>query len=50
MDPDGKGEGTYIGAAKIRWVTDEKTGKKSVEIENFATYPTRLMGVAKRSK
>ena len=50
MDPDGKGEGTYIGAAKIRWVTDDKTGKKSVEIENFATYPTRLMGVMKRSK
>ena len=50
IDPDGKGEGTYIGAAKIRWVTDDKTGKKSVEIENFATYPTRLMGVMKRSK
>jgi hypothetical protein len=50
MDPDGKGEGTYIGAAKIRWVTDERTGKKTVEIENFATYPTRLMGVMKRSK
>ena len=50
MDPDGKGEGTYVGAAKIRWVTDDKTGKKSVEIENFATYPTRLMGVTKRSK
>jgi hypothetical protein len=50
MDPDGKGEGTYVGAAKIRWVTDDKTGKKTVEIENFATYPTRLMGVMKRSK
>ena len=50
MDPDGKGEGTYIGAARIRWVTDDKTGKKTVEIENFATYPTRLMGVTKRNK
>lgn len=40
----GKGEGTYIAAAKIRWDSD---GDKisQVEIENFATFPARLLNV-----
>ncbi len=40
----GKGEGTYIAAARIRW---DANGEKSpqVEIENFATFPARLLGV-----
>ena len=41
----GKGEGTYIAAAKIRWDYDEKKQQHQVEIENFATYPARLLGV-----
>ncbi len=41
----GKGEGTYIAAAKIRWDYDEKKQQHQVEIENFATFPARLMGV-----
>jgi hypothetical protein len=36
----GKGEGTYIAAAKIRW-----TRNNEVEVENFATFPARLLGV-----
>jgi hypothetical protein len=49
IDPrTGKGEGTYIAAAKIRWATDRKTGQSQVEIENFATYPARLLGVIQR--
>lgn len=43
----GKGEGTYIAAAQIRW----KKGKNNdyyVEVENFATFPARLMGVSRR--
>ncbi len=45
IDPKtGKGEGTYIAAAKIRWNSD---GDKisQVEIENFATFPARLLNV-----
>lgn len=45
----GKGEGTYIAAAQIRWKQDKKSGEYQVEIENFATFPARLMGVTKRN-
>ena len=46
----GKGEGTYIAAAQIRWRKDKKSDQYQVEIENFATYPARLMGVQLRGK
>ena len=46
----GKGEGTYIAAAKIRWDYDEKKQQHQVEIENFATFPARLMGVVSSRK
>lgn len=50
IDPrSGKGEGTYIAAAKIRWRQDKSSGQYQVEIENFATFPARLMGVVQRS-
>lgn len=40
----GKGEGTYIAAARIRW--DSNDGKTpQVEIENFATFPAKLLAV-----
>jgi hypothetical protein len=46
IDPrTGKGEGTYIAAAKVRWDSNGDDGAPQVEIENFATYPARLMGV-----
>lgn len=46
IDPKtGKGEGTYIAAARVSWDKDGKNGQYQVEIENFATYPARLMGV-----
>jgi hypothetical protein len=49
VDPrTGKGEGTYVAAARIRWNQDKKTGQNQVEIENFATYPARLLGVTRR--
>jgi hypothetical protein len=49
IDPQtGKGEGTYIAAAKIRWRTDRRSGQNQIEIENFATFPARLMGVTQR--
>ncbi|MBK9162592.1 MAG: hypothetical protein IPM21_01505 [Acidobacteria bacterium] len=49
IDPKtGRGEGTFIAAAKVRWKRDSKDGEYHVEIENFATFPARLMGVTKR--
>jgi len=42
-DATGKGEGTYIAAARIRWIDD----KNQVEVENFATYPVKLTAVTR---
>ncbi len=43
IDPaSGKGEGTYIAAARVRWVQDKKTDNYHIEVENFATWPSRL--------
>lgn len=39
----GKGEGTYIAAARVRF--DDDNGRQQVEIENFATFPAKLLGV-----
>ena len=51
VDPQtGKGEGTYIAAARIRWNFDEKKQQYEIEIENFATYPARLVGVTRRGE
>ena len=49
-ESSGKGEGTYIAAAQIRWKQDKKSKQYQVEIENFATYPAKLMGVSRRGK
>ena len=46
----GKGEGTYIAAARIRWDRNDKNNQYQIEIENFATYPARLLGVMQRNR
>jgi len=49
VDPSsGKGDGTFIAAAKIRWQPDKRSGQNQVEIEDFSTFPARLMGVTER--
>jgi hypothetical protein len=49
VDPrTGRGEGTYIAAAQIRFRTDKKTGESQVVIEDFGTFPSKLMGVTMR--
>lgn len=49
IDPrTGKGEGTLIEAARIRWKDNSRAGGNVVEIENFATWPAKLMGVTQR--
>lgn len=51
IDPrTGKGEGTLIEAAQIRWKRDKKSNQYVVEIENFGTFPARLMGVSQRGR
>lgn len=47
VDPrTGKGDGTFIPAARIRFDDDENT----VEVEDFGTFPGRLMGVMMRGR
>jgi hypothetical protein len=43
VDEKGKGEGTFIPVAKIRYKVDKKTGKKEIDLENFGTYPARVI-------
>jgi hypothetical protein len=48
FDPrTGDGEGTFIPAAQIRFRS--KNGNSQVEIEDFGTFPGRLMGVKMRA-
>ncbi|MDM7921526.1 MAG: hypothetical protein QUS14_04425 [Pyrinomonadaceae bacterium] len=51
VDPKtGKAEGTYIGAAKIRWRRTDAAPGYEVEVESFATFPGKLMGVKERKR
>ncbi len=51
IDPQtGKGEGTYIAAAQIKMDFNKKSQQYQVEIENFATYPARLLGVVQSNR
>lgn len=42
----GKGEGTYIAAARIRF--DRDKNRRQIEIENFGTYPAKLLSVQRK--
>lgn len=51
IDPaTGKGDGTFLEAAKIRWKKDKKSDQYVVEIEDFGTFPARLMGISQRNR
>lgn len=51
VDPEtGRGDGTFIEAAQIRWKRDKRSNQYVVEIENFGTFPARLMGVSQRNR
>jgi hypothetical protein len=43
--PDSAGDGTFIGAARIRLGRDRDTNEEQIELESFGTFPGRLMGV-----
>ena len=49
LEPGGKkGSGTFIAACKIDLKRDKKTGKYQLELENFGTFPHKVMGVMRR--
>lgn len=50
FDAKGKGTGTFIGAAQVKIVRDKKTELLHLEIENFGTFPAKIMGVIQRGK
>ena len=49
LNAKGKGSGTFIAACKIDLKRDKKTGKYQLELENFGSYPHKLMGVMRRN-
>ena len=49
IDPrTGKGEGTFIPAAQIRFRSGKNGAADTVEIEDFGTFPSRLIAVTQR--
>ena len=50
FDAKGKGTGTFIAACAVDLERDKKTGQYKLELENFGTYPSRVMGVMRRGK
>ena len=51
IDPQtGKGEGTFIGAAKLDWQKNRKTGQMEFEITGFATFPSKLLAIRRTVK
>lgn len=50
FDAKGKGSGTFIGAAQVKIVRDKKSEQLRLEIENFGTFPAKIMGVIRRGK
>jgi hypothetical protein len=44
VDRNGRGEGSFVPAARVRFI-----GGSQVEVENFGIYPARLYGVRRRN-
>jgi hypothetical protein len=49
VDANGKGSGTFIAACAVDMKKDKKTGKYQLELENFGTWPHKVMGVMRRN-
>lgn len=50
FDAKGRGTGTFIGAAQVRIKQDKKTEEYRLEIENFSSFPAKVMGVYQHGK
>ena len=48
INAKGKGSGTFIAACAVDMKKDKKTGKYKLELENFAAWPHKVMGVMRR--
>jgi len=48
IDAKGKGSGTFIAACAVDMKKDKKTGQYKLVLENFGTWPNRVMGVMRR--
>ena len=49
FDQKGRGTGTFIGLAQVRMRMDKKTEQLRLEIENFGSFPAKVMGVMRRN-
>ena len=50
FDQKGRGTGTFVGLAQVRMKMDKKTEQWRLEIENFGSFPAKVMGVIRRNK
>jgi hypothetical protein len=48
FDEKGKGSGTFIGLAQLKLDRDKKTEQLHLELENFGSFPAKVMGVMRR--
>jgi hypothetical protein len=48
FDSKGKGSGTFIGLAQVKMTRDKKTEQLRLELENFGSFPAKVMGVQRR--
>jgi hypothetical protein len=48
VDAKGKGSGTFIAACAVDMKKDKKTGQYQLVLENFGTWPNKVMGVMRR--
>jgi hypothetical protein len=48
LDAKGKGSGTFIAACAVDMKKDKKTGQYRLVLENFGTWPNKVMGVMRR--
>jgi len=49
FDQKGRGTGTFVGLAQVRMRLDKKTEQWRLEIENFGSFPAKVMGVRRRN-
>lgn len=48
FDQKGKGSGTFIGLAQVRMKRDKESEQLRLDIENFGSFPAKVMGVMRR--
>jgi len=49
FDQKGRGSGTFIGLAELKMKMDKKSEQWRLEIENFGSFPAKVMGVMRRN-